>query len=73
VKVVIAVVASIVLAVAGNVLRASSLFYVETGLVPQAPPWWHDGIGIVAFMLSAAVTLWLLGRLRDWRAVPWPR
>ena len=58
---------------AGNVLRASSLFYVETGLVPQASPWWHDGIGIAAFMLSAAVTLWLLGRLRDWRAAPCPR
>jgi exosortase/archaeosortase family protein len=67
-KVVVAVAFSVVLAVGGNVLRASSLFYVETGLVPQAPAWWHDGIGIAAFMLSAAVTLWLLGRLRDWRA-----
>jgi exosortase/archaeosortase family protein len=71
-KVVIAVAFAVVIAVAGNVLRASSLFYVETGLIPQAPPWWHDGIGIAAFMLSAAVTLWLLGRLRDWRAVPRP-
>jgi exosortase/archaeosortase family protein len=71
-KVVIAVAFSVVIAVAGNVLRASSLFYVETGLIPQAPHWWHDGIGVAAFMLSAAVTLWLLGRLRDWRAVPCP-
>ena len=64
-KVVIAVVLSVALAIAGNVLRASSLFYVESGLVPHAPGWWHDGIGVVAFVLSAAVTLWLLGRLRD--------
>jgi exosortase/archaeosortase family protein len=71
-KVGVAVAFSVVLAVAGNVLRASSLSYVETGLVPQAPAWWHDGIGIAAFMLSAAVTLWLLGRLRDWRAAPCP-
>ena len=55
----------VALTIACNVLRASSLFYVEAGFVPQAAPWWHDGIGIAAFMLSAAVTLWLLGRLRD--------
>jgi exosortase/archaeosortase family protein len=64
-KVMLAVGLSIILAIAGNVLRASSLFYVEAGLIPDAPGWWHDGIGIVAFTLSAAVTLWLLGRLRD--------
>ena len=68
-KVMLAVGLSITLAIAGNVLRASSLFYVEAGLVPDAPGWWHDGIGIVAFTLSAAVTLWLLGRLRDREAV----
>jgi exosortase/archaeosortase family protein len=64
-KVMVAVTLSVVLAIAGNVLRAASLFYVETGLVVQAPSWWHEGIGIAAFMLSAAVTLWLLGRLRE--------
>jgi exosortase/archaeosortase family protein len=63
-KVVIAVLLSVALAIAGNVLRAASLFYVEAGLIPDAPGWWHDGIGIVAFMLSAVVTIRLLGRLR---------
>ena len=58
------------LTIAANVLRASSLFYLETGLVSQAPAWWHDGIGVAAFMLSAAITLWLLGRLRDREATP---
>jgi exosortase/archaeosortase family protein len=64
-KVMLAVMLSVALALACNVLRASSLFYVETGLVARAPGWWHDGIGIAAFVLSAAITLWLLGRLRE--------
>ena len=68
-KVMLAVLLSVTLAIAGNVLRASSLFYVEAGLLPDAPAWWHDGIGIVAFTLSAVVTLWLLGRLRDREAI----
>jgi exosortase/archaeosortase family protein len=68
-KVMIAVILAIVLAIAGNVLRASSLFYVEAGLVRDAPGWWHDGIGIAAFTLSAMVTLWQLGRLRDREAI----
>ncbi len=70
-KVMIAVVLSVALAIACNVLRASSLFYVESGFVPQAPGWWHDGIGVAAFVLSAAVTLWLLGRLRDRETLAW--
>jgi exosortase/archaeosortase family protein len=70
-KVIVAVAVSVALAIAGNVLRASSLFYVEAGLVPNAPAWWHDGAGIAAFMLSAAVTLWLLARLRDQETIQW--
>ena len=72
-KVMVAVALSLALAIVCNVLRASSLFYVEAGLLPQAPAWWHDGIGIAAFLLSAAVTLWLLGRLRDWKTIPWTK
>ena len=69
-RVAIAVALSVALTIAGNVLRASSLFYVETGLVTQAPTWWHEGIGIAAFVLSAAITLWLLSRLRGREATP---
>jgi exosortase/archaeosortase family protein len=58
-----ATVATIALAVAGNALRAASLFYVEAGLLGDTPAWWHDGIGLTAFALSAAATLWLLVRL----------
>ena len=72
-KVLVALALSVALAIACNVLRAASLFYVETGLIPDAPGWWHEGIGIAAFMLSAAVTLWLLGRLRDRERFAWSK
>jgi len=70
IKVMIAVVLSLVLAIACNVFRATSLFYVEAGLLPHAQPWWHEGIGIAAFTVSAIVTLWLLTRLRGRETVP---
>jgi exosortase/archaeosortase family protein len=70
IKVMIAAALSLVLAIACNVLRAVSLFYVEAGLVPHAQAWWHEGIGLAAFTLSAAVTLWLLTRLRGRETVP---
>jgi exosortase/archaeosortase family protein len=69
-KVAIAVTLSVVLTIAANVLRATSLFYLETGMVLGAPIWWHEGIGIAAFMLSAAIMLRLLGRLRKREAIP---
>jgi exosortase/archaeosortase family protein len=69
-KVTIAVALSFVLAIACNVLRATSLFYVEAGLLPHAQAWWHEGIGIAAFTVSAAATLWLLTRLRGREGVP---
>src|SRR5215510_6281131 len=69
IKVVLAVALSLVLAIACNVLRATSLFYVEAGLLPHPQAWWHEGIGIAAFTLSAAVTLWLLTRLHGREAV----
>jgi exosortase/archaeosortase family protein len=42
------------IAVLGNVLRASSLFYVEAGLVTGLPPMAHEGMGMVAFAMCAA-------------------
>lgn len=61
---------TVIVVVAGNVLRASSLFYVEAGLVPQAAGWWHDGIGVAAFAVSAAAILWVLTRLQPREATP---
>jgi exosortase/archaeosortase family protein len=69
-RVTIALALSFVLAIASNVLRAASLFYVEAGLVPQAPAWWHEAIGIAAFALSAIATLWFLTRLRGRESEP---
>jgi exosortase/archaeosortase family protein len=70
IKVMIAVALSFVLAIVCNVLRATSLFYVEAGLLPHVQAWWHEGIGIAAFTMSAVATLWLLTRLRGREAVP---
>lgn len=68
----IAVSASILMTLAANVFRASSLFYVEAGLLPGAAPWWHEAIGLVAFAISAVATVLVLARLnalevRAWR------
>jgi exosortase/archaeosortase family protein len=72
-KVMIAVGLSVALAIGSNVLRASSLFYVEAGLIAQAPAWWHEGIGIAAFILSAVITLRLLAGLGDRDGLAWVR
>ena len=69
-KVVLAVALSIALTVACNVLRASSLFYIEAGFVLQAPSWWHEGIGIAAFLLPIMLTLWLLSRWQRVEVTP---
>lgn len=68
-KVMAAIALSLVVVITGNVLRASSLFYVEAGLVPNAPGWWHDGIGVIAFGLSAIAILWVLTRLQRREAI----
>jgi hypothetical protein len=47
------------------------LFYIEAHLVPQAPAWWHEGIGIAAFAVTAAASLRLLIALRDWEPKTW--
>jgi exosortase/archaeosortase family protein len=60
----LAVGASLVVILAANVLRATSLFVIEARLVPQPPAWWHEGTGVVAFACAATVMLSLLLRLR---------
>jgi exosortase/archaeosortase family protein len=56
-RVLAAIAISTVFAVCANVLRASSLFYLEVGIVTHAPSWWHEAIGIAAFVLAVAATL----------------
>jgi exosortase/archaeosortase family protein len=72
-QVMIAVLLSVLAVVAANVLRTSSLFYLEAGLLPWAAGWWHEAIGIAAFLLAAAMILWLLRRLRCWEGLAWAR
>lgn len=58
---------ALALAVAGNVLRAASLFYVENGFVQGLQgPVVHEAVGIAAFVLLAAMTA-LLVAPRQWR------
>lgn len=44
---------SLVVIVIGNVIRSTALFYVEAGVLDQLPPFAHNGIGLVAFALTA--------------------
>jgi exosortase/archaeosortase family protein len=49
------------LAVCGNILRASSLFYLEAGLLPfEAWQGMHDAVGVAAFSMTSLLLFWLL-------------
>ncbi len=56
--------------IAANILRATALFYIESGLIPM-PTWAHDGVGMVTFIAAAIAILWLADRLAP-RSVPCP-
>jgi exosortase/archaeosortase family protein len=60
----LAVAATIVAVVIGNVLRAASLFYLEAGLVPASAPWWHESIGLVAFAAASLVIVAVVQGIR---------
>jgi len=55
--------AAAALAVAGNALRAASLFFAESGVLelPAAlrAAWVHAGLGVVAFAVVAAPLIWI--------------
>ncbi len=70
VKLALAVCGTIAIAIACNVLRVSSLLYAEFG--NWAPPgsFAHEGIGLVAFVLSAAGVMAALNRLNGRERVP---
>ncbi|HKE94932.1 MAG TPA: archaeosortase/exosortase family protein [Povalibacter sp.] len=55
-------VATLVIVVAANILRATSLFYVEAGLV-AAPGFVHAAVGLVMFLLAGSAVLMLSRRL----------
>ena len=59
----VAVTVGIALTLGGNVLRAASLFFVETGLLRGLPTWGHEAVGIAAFLFAAAGLMWTLHKL----------
>jgi exosortase/archaeosortase family protein len=45
-------------AIAGNILRATSLFYVEAGIFPVGDvAWLHEAVGLAAFAMTALLLL----------------
>jgi exosortase/archaeosortase family protein len=46
--------------VAGNILRTTSLFFLETGVV-RGPAWAHSAVGIATFAAVAVLIAWLGG------------
>ncbi len=48
----------------GNVLRAGSLFYLETGLFVSPVGWAHEAIGIVIFVFTAILLMAALYRMK---------
>lgn len=58
---------AVAMTIAGNALRAASLFYVENGFVaPLSGPIAHEAVGIVAFLVLAALTAVMVAP-RHWR------
>jgi exosortase/archaeosortase family protein len=51
------------LVLAGNVVRATSLFLAESGMVP-APPWFHTAAGLLIFAATAGAIVFLTLRIR---------
>jgi exosortase/archaeosortase family protein len=53
------------IALASNVLRATSLFYLEAGLLgAEWPHWLHDAVGVAAFCITALALCWSLATAR---------
>jgi exosortase len=60
---------AVAMAILGNAVRAASLFYLENGFVaPFSGPVAHEAVGLAAFLLFAALTLWLVAPRRMLRA-----
>jgi exosortase/archaeosortase family protein len=59
------------LLLAANVLRAASLFYLETGLLPWNSELMHQAIGLAAFGAVMIILLWRMDAMRPrWEATP---
>lgn len=50
---------SLAAVIAGNILRASALFYIESGLI-EVPHWMHSAVGMAAFALTSVAIVLLV-------------
>lgn len=65
----VALAVALLLAVAGNAVRAASLFYVENGFVERLQgPVGHEAVGILSFLMLAVAIVYLLAP-RAWRPI----
>ena len=62
-KTIVAFVFGFAIVLAGNILRATGLFYLEAGLI-RMPQQAHDGIGVVSFLITCIGIVYMLNRLR---------
>lgn len=60
----LALAAALAAIIAGNVVRAAALFYVEAGIV-EAPPWAHTYVGLVAFGAVAVFIVLAVRRIEQ--------
>lgn len=59
---------TVIVVIIGNAFRVTSLFYIETGMVPS-PGWAHDTIGLMTFVFIAVLVAWQAQVLFKRRAV----
>jgi exosortase/archaeosortase family protein len=69
IRTVLVALTSIAAAFAGNVLRATALFFKEAGIV-SLPVWTHEGMGLLAFGLVALVIVRAARRRDESRDLP---
>jgi exosortase/archaeosortase family protein len=53
--------ATFIMAILANSIRAATLFFTEAHIV-EAPAWFHEGTGILTFMMLGAFILWAVNR-----------
>ncbi len=69
VRIVLVLAGAFLVIMIGNVFRASSLFYLETGII-DGPLWMHSATGVVTFSFTSAAIIWMTVRLTseaEWR------
>jgi exosortase/archaeosortase family protein len=62
----VAIIVACLFVLFGNILRGSSLFYLETGSIPYDPPWLHEAIGVGAFVFVTTGIVVTLSKYQQW-------